>query len=106
MVTGVVLAKESPMIKSTYGSFKRVFEIKVMAYFLIVCTLYWFYGVFIYGSAASSHCGFYCGFNASLGNASMLSNVGFNRPPMVYTAGHVTIQGIVYYIKWLSSVRQ
>ena len=67
-----------------------------------MCTLYWFCGVFIYGSSASSH----CGFNASLGNASTLSNVGLDGPPTVYTAGLVTIRGIVYYIKWLSSVCQ
>ena len=94
------------MIKSAYGSFKRISEIRVMAYLLIVCTLYWLCGVFIYGSAASSHCGFYCGFNASLGNASMLSNVGFNGPPTVYTVGLITVQGIIYYIEWLSSIRQ
>ena len=106
MVTGVVSAKESPMIKSAYGSFKRVLEIKVMAYFLIMCTLYWFYEVLIYGFVASSRCGFYCGFNASLGNASMLSDVSFDRPLTVYTAGLVTVWGIVYYIKWISSIHQ
>ena len=92
-------AKESPMIKSVYGSFKRVSKIRVIVYFFIVCTLYWFCGVFIYGSFASSHCGFYCGFNGSLGNTSMLSNVGFDGPSMVYTASLVTVRGIVYYIK-------
>ena len=77
-----------------------------MVYFLIVCTLYWFCGVFIYGFVASSCCGPYCGFNASLGNASMFSNVGFDGPPMVYTVGLVTVRGIVYYIKRLPSIRQ
>ena len=101
-----MLAKESPTIKSAYESFKRVSEIRVMAYFLIECTLYWFCGVFIYGSTASSYCGRYCGFNASLGNASMLSNVGFRGPPMVYIASLVIVRGIVYYIKWLPSIRQ
>ena len=86
-----MLAKESPTIKSAYESFKRVSEIRVMAYFLIECTLYWFCGVFIYGSTASSYCGRYCGFNASLGNAFMFSNVGFDGPPMVYTVGLVTV---------------
>ena len=102
----MVPAKDSPMIKSAYGSFKRVLEIRVMVYFLIVCTLYWFCGVFIYGFIASSCCGPYCGFNASLGNASMFSNVGFDGPPMVYTVGLVTVRGIVYYIKRLPSIRQ
>ena len=69
-----------------------------------MCTLYWFCGVFIYGSATSSRCGFYCGFNASLGNVSMLSNVGFNGPLTVYITGLVIVRGIVYYIKWLSSI--
>ena len=31
----MVPAKESPMIKSAYGSFKRVSEIRVMVYFLL-----------------------------------------------------------------------
>ena len=35
VVTGVVLVKESPMIKLVYGSFKRVLEIRVMAYLLL-----------------------------------------------------------------------
>ena len=69
---------------------------------MIIRTLYWFCGVFIYGVASSSH----CGFNASLDNASMLINVGFDGPPTVYTASFVTIRGIVYYIKWLSSICQ
>ena len=102
----MVPAKESPMIKSAYGSFKRISKIRVMMYFMIICALYWFCGVFIYGVASSSCCGFYCGFNASLGNASMLINVGFDGPPTVYTSGFVIVQGIVYYIKWLSSIRQ
>ena len=106
MVTNVVPAKESLMIKLAYGSFKRVSEIRVMTYFLIVCTLYWFCGVFIYGSATSSHCGFYCGFNASLGNASMLSNVGFDQSPTVYAASLLTVRGIIYYIECLSSIHQ
>ena len=91
----MVPAKESSMIKSAYGSFKRISKIRVMAYLLIVYTLYWFCGVFIYGVASSNH----CGSNASLGNASVLINVGFDRPPTVYTVGFVTIQSIVYYIK-------
>ena len=70
--------------------------------FEIVCTLFWFCGVFIYGSAASSH----CGFNASFGNAFKLNNVGFDGPSMVYIAGLVTVRGIAYYIKWLTSIRQ
>ena len=81
-------------------------ELRCIFVFLIVCTLCWFCGVFIYDSAASSRCGFYCGFNASLGNAFMLSNVGFDQPPTIYTASLVTVQGIVYNIKWLSSIRQ
>ena len=96
MVTGVVPAKESLMIKSAYGSFKGISEIKVMAYFFIVSTLYWFCGVFIYGATASSRCGFYCGFNASPVNALILINVGLDGPPTVYTAGFVTVRGIVY----------
>ena len=83
----MVPAKESPMIKLAYGSSKRISEIKVMAYILIIHTLYWFCGVFIYGVALSSH----CGFNSYLGNASMLINVGFDESPMVYTVGFVTI---------------
>ena len=70
--------------------------------FEIVCTLFWFCGVFIYGSVASSH----CGFNASFGNAFKLNNVGFDGPSMVYIAGLVTVRGIAYYIKWLTSIRQ
>ena len=101
----MVLAKESLMIKSVYGSFKRISEIRVMAYFMIIHTLYWFCGVFIYGVASSSCCGFYCDFNASLGNASMLINVGFDGLPTVYTASFITVRGTVYYIKWLSSIR-
>ena len=31
----MVLVKESPMIKLVYGSFKRVSEIRVMAYLLL-----------------------------------------------------------------------
>ena len=58
---------------------------------LIIRTLYWFCGGFIYGATASSRCGFYCSFNASIGNASMLSNVGFDGPPTVYTAGLVIV---------------
>ena len=98
-----------------YGACQRIFDDKVSIWkfqestrdqsydvFFIVCTLYWFCGVFIYGSATSSR----CGFNASLGNAFMLSNVGFNGPPMVYTVGLVIVRGIVYYIKWLSSICQ
>ena len=73
-----------------------------MAYLLIVYTLYWFCGVFIYGSATSSH----CGFNASLGNASMLNNVGFNGSPTVYTVGIIIVRGIIYYIECLSCIRQ
>ena len=98
--------KEALIIKSAYESFKKVSDIRVMASLLIVCTLYWFYGVFIYGFVASSRCGPYCGFNASLGNASMFSNVGFDGPPMVYTVGLVTIRGIVYYIKRIPSIHQ
>ena len=71
-----------------------------MAYiFFIVHPLYWFCGVFIYGAALSSRCDFYYGFNASLGNASMLSNVGLDGPPTVYTAGHITVRGIIYCIE-------
>ena len=73
-----------------------------MAYLLIVYTLYWFCGVFIYGSATSSH----CGFNAFLGNASMLNNVGFNGSPTVYTVGIIIVRGIIYYIECLSCIRQ
>ena len=73
-----------------------------MAYILIICTLYWF----IYGATASNRCGFYCGFNTSLGNASMLSNVGLDGPLTVYTTGLVIVQGIIYCIEWLSSIRQ
>ena len=62
-----------------------------MAYILIIRTLYWFCGVFIYDAALSSYCGFYYDFNASLGNASMLINVGFDESLMVYTAGFVTV---------------
>ena len=87
MVTSVVPAKESLMINSAYGSFKKVSEIRVMVCLLIVCTLYWLCGVFIYGSVASSR----CDFNASLGNASMLSNVGFDGPPTIYTVGLITV---------------
>ena len=67
-----------------------------------MCTLYWFCGVFIYGSVASSH----RGFNASLGNAYMLNNVDFDGPPMVYTTGLITIRGIIYYIDCLSCICQ
>ena len=102
MVTSVVPAKESLMINSAYGSFKKVSEIRVMVCLLIVCTLYWLCGVFIYGSVASSR----CDFNASLGNASMLSNVGFDGPPTIYTVGLITVWGIIYYIEWLSSIHQ
>ena len=70
--------------------------------FEIVCTLFWFCGVFIYGFVASSH----CGFNASFGNAFKLNNVGFDGLSMVYIAGLVTVRGIAYYIKWLTSIRQ
>ena len=87
MVTSVVPAKESLMINLAYGSFKKVSEIRVMVCLLIVCTLYWLCGVFIYGSVASSR----CDFNASLGNASMLSNVGFDGPPTIYTVGLITV---------------
>ena len=73
-----------------------------MVCLLIVCTLYWLCGVFIYGSVASSR----CDFNASLGNASMLSNVGFDGPPTIYTVGLITVWGIIYYIEWLSSIHQ
>ena len=73
-----------------------------MAYFMIIHTLYWFCGVFIYGSVASSH----RGFNASLGNAYMLNNVDFDGPPMVYTTGLITIRGIIYYIDCLSCICQ
>ena len=75
------------MINSAYGSFKKVSEIRVMVCLLIVWTLYWLCGVFIYGSVASSR----CDFNASLGNASMLSNVGFDGPPTIYTVGLITV---------------
>lgn len=62
--------------------------------------------MFIYGSAASSRYGFYCGFNASFGNAFRLSNVGFDGPLTVYTFGLVTVWGIAYYIKWPTFIRQ
>ena len=106
MVTGVVPAKESPMIKLAFGNSKRISEIRVMACILIIRTLYWFCGVFIYGATASSHCGFYFGFNASLGNASMLSNVGLDRPPTVYTTSLVIVRGIIYCIESLSTICQ
>ena len=102
----MVPAKESLMIKSAYGNSKRISEIRVMACIWIIRTLYWFCGGFIYGATASSCCGFYCSFNASIGNASMLSNVGFDGPPTVYIASLVTVQGIIYCIEWLSSIRQ
>ena len=81
-------------------------ELRRIFVFEIVCTLFWFCGVFIYGSIASSHCGFYCGFNASFGNAFKLNNVGFDGPSMVYIAGFVTVRSIAYYIKWLTSIHQ
>ena len=40
------------------------------------------------------------------GNTFRLSNVGFDGPPMVYTASIITVRGIVYHIKWLVSIRQ
>jgi len=45
-------AKESPMVKSAYENSKRISEIRVMACFLIIHTLYWFCGGFIYGAIA------------------------------------------------------
>ena len=90
-----MLAKESPMIKSVYGSSKRMSKSRVMTYIFIIFTLYWFCGVFIYGATTSSRCLFYCSFNTSLGNASMLSNVSFDEPPTVYTIGLVTVRGFI-----------
>ena len=60
----------------------------------------------IYGSTTSSHYGFYCGFNASFGDAFKLNNVGFDRPRTIYTTDLVTVLGIAYYMKWLTSIRQ
>ena len=71
-----------------------------------MCTLFWFWRVFIYGFTTSRRCGLYCSLNASFGNAFRLNNVGFDEPPMVYTIGLVIIQGIEYFIKWLVSIRQ
>ena len=106
MVTGVVPAKESPMIKSAYEGSKRISEIRIMAYILIIRTFYWFCGVFIYSAIASTRYGFYYGFNTSLANASMLNNVGLDEPLIVYTAGLITFRGIIYCIEWLSSICQ
>ena len=57
--------------------------------------------MFLSGFIASSRCSLYCGFNTSFGNAFRLSNVGFDKPPTVYTAGFVTVRGIEYFFKWL-----
>ena len=100
----MVSAKESSMIKSAYENSKRISEIRVMACIWIIRTLYLFCGGFTYGATTSSHCGFHCSFNASIGNASMFSNVGFDGPLTVYTTGLVTIRGIIYCIEWLSSI--
>ena len=40
------------------------------------------------------------------GNTFRLSNVGFDGPPMVYTASIIIVRGIVYHIKWLVSICQ
>ena len=104
----MVPTKESLMIKSAYGVLRKYQrpELQCIFVFEIVCTLFWFCGVFIYGSATSSRCGFYCGFNASFGDAFKLNNVGFDRPPTIYTTDLVTVLGIAYYMKWLTSIRQ
>ena len=62
--------------------------------------------MFIYGATTSSSCDFYCGFNASFGNAFRLSNVGFDGAPKVYIAGLVIVWGIACCIKWLTFIRQ
>ena len=90
----MVPAKESPMTKSAYGNFKKSIRdqsYNVSLYWKLCVPSFWLCGMFIYGSAASSHYGFYCSFNASYGNAFKLSNVGFDGPPTVYTAGLVTV---------------
>ena len=98
----MVPAKESAMTKSAYENFKKSIRNQsygVSLYWKLCVLFFLFYGMLIYGSTVSSRYGFYCGFNASFGNAFKLSNVGFNGPPTVYTAGLITIQDIAYYIK-------
>ena len=90
----MVPAEESPMTKSAYENFKKSIRNQsygVSLYWKLCVPSFWFCGMFIYGSAASSRYGFYCSFNASFGNAFKLSNVGFDGPPTVYTAGLITI---------------
>ena len=105
----MVSVKESSMTKFVYGNFKKSIRNQsygISLYWKLCVPSFWFYGIFIYGSATSNCYGFYCGFNASFGNALRLSNVGFDGPPIVYTTGLVTVRGIVFYIKWPSFIHQ
>ena len=105
----MVFSKESSMTKLVYENFKKSIRDQsydISLYWKLCVPFFWFCGMFIYGFVASNCYGFYCGFNASFGNAFRLSNVGFDGPPTVYTVGLVTVRDIVYYIKWPTFIRQ